>query len=200
MADPHATQAGAPAHDDEHFEVHHLYGTLFFILLNFTAMEYFYAKFHTRGFLSAYLLGTAVILSIVTGVAAAIFKLKFNRYWVYLPLLPAIALSFLPVPLIPGLLILAIIKATLVGMYFMHLKFEGNWVYVMLVPAAFLAAVLVIALIPDIGMKSTHDEGLEDDEVALAPASVENTPTATARIRDITIPSDAISTARAGDP
>ena len=39
----------------------------------------------------------------------------------------------------------AIIKASLVGWYFMHLKFEGKWVYSMLVPAGILAAVFIFA-------------------------------------------------------
>ena len=37
--------------------------------------------------------------------------------------------------LLLGLLVLAVIKAGLVGWYFMHLKFEGNWVYLLIVPA-----------------------------------------------------------------
>ena len=45
----------------------------------------------------------------------------------------------------------AVIKASLVGWYFMHLKFEGKWVYFMLVPAGILAMILIFALIPDIG-------------------------------------------------
>jgi len=37
--------------------------------------------------------------------------------------------------LVLGLLTWATIKATLVGLYFMHLKYEGKWVLGMLVPA-----------------------------------------------------------------
>jgi cytochrome c oxidase subunit IV len=55
--------------------------------------------------------------------------------------------------LLVGLLILAGIKAGLVGWYFMHLKFEGKWVYLLIVPAIVLAAVLVLALVPDQAMK-----------------------------------------------
>lgn len=57
------------------------------------------------------------------------------------------------VSLVLGLMALALTKAALVGMYFMHLKFEGRWVYAMLVPACALAAALVLALIPDIGTR-----------------------------------------------
>jgi cytochrome c oxidase subunit 4 len=56
------------------------------------------------------------------------------------------------VVLVLGLLTWAAIKAALVGLYFMHLKYEGKWVYLALIPAAFLAIVLVTALIPDIVM------------------------------------------------
>ena len=48
--------------------------------------------------------------------------------------------------LLLGLLFWAVIKAGLVGWFFMHLKFEGNWVYIMIVPAFVLATILVLAL------------------------------------------------------
>lgn len=65
--------------------------------------------------------------------------------------------------LVVGLMTWAIIKAALVGWYFMHLKFEGRWVYYMLIPAAFLVGVLVFALMPDIG---TLHEPLEPESEA----------------------------------
>lgn len=71
--------------------------------------------------------------------------------------------------LILGLMVLAVTKASLVGIYFMHLKFEGRWVYLMLVPASILALVLIFALYPDIGQQRTADEDAVDDEVASAP-------------------------------
>ncbi len=67
--------------------------------------------------------------------------------------------------LILGLLGWAIIKAAMVGWYFMHLKFEGKWVYLMLVPAGIFAAILVFALMPDVAFKPVADENLRlDDE------------------------------------
>ena len=48
------------------------------------------------------------------------------------------------------LLVLAVAKAVLVAMYFMHLKFEGRWKHVAVIPPLILAAVLVFALMPDI--------------------------------------------------
>jgi cytochrome c oxidase subunit 4 len=49
------------------------------------------------------------------------------------------------------LIVLAVWKATLVAMFFMHLKFEGKWKYVAVIPPLVLAAIVVFALMPDIG-------------------------------------------------
>jgi cytochrome c oxidase subunit 4 len=73
--------------------------------------------------------------------------------------------------LLTGLLFWAAIKAGLVGWYFMHLKFEGKWVYILIVPAFVLAAILVLALAPDVSMKPTDEEttGVEQS-YRLAPS------------------------------
>ena len=49
-----------------------------------------------------------------------------------------------------AVMLIAVCKASLVAMFFMHLKFEGRWKYVLLVPACALAVILVFALLPDI--------------------------------------------------
>ncbi len=72
--------------------------------------------------------------------------------------------------LVLGLLFWAIIKAGLVGWYFMHLKFEGNWVYIMIVPACILATILVMALMPDMAMKPEDDETPVDVSSYVVPA------------------------------
>ncbi len=66
--------------------------------------------------------------------------------------------------LVLGLLFWAIIKAAMVGWYFMHLKFEGKWVYAMLIPAGFLAAVLTLALFPDVAMQPVTEENPGEEE------------------------------------
>jgi cytochrome c oxidase subunit 4 len=71
--------------------------------------------------------------------------------------------------LVLGLMFWAVIKASMVGWFFMHLKFEGRWVYYMLVPAAMLATVLILALYPDIGTKPIVSEEVEDESVSSAP-------------------------------
>jgi cytochrome c oxidase subunit 4 len=45
-------------------------------------------------------------------------------------------------------------KASLVILVFMHLKYEADWKYVLTIPASIMSAFLVIALIPDVGMRA----------------------------------------------
>lgn len=44
-------------------------------------------------------------------------------------------------------------KALLVILFFMHVKYEANWKYVLTIPAAFMSIFLILALVPDIGMR-----------------------------------------------
>ncbi len=44
-------------------------------------------------------------------------------------------------------------KALLVVLFFMHVKYEANWKYVLTVPQCFMAAFLMLALVPDVGMR-----------------------------------------------
>lgn len=73
--------------------------------------------------------------------------------------------------LVIGLMAMALFKASLVGLYFMHVKMEGKWVYAMIIPACVLAILVVVALIPDIAVgRSTEDFSQpEDDSVMSAP-------------------------------
>ncbi len=70
--------------------------------------------------------------------------------------------------LVLGLLTMALVKAGMVGWYFMHLKFEGNWVYLAIVPACVLAAILVLALCPDQAMRPVDTD--QEETVLRAPA------------------------------
>ncbi|MCH2114983.1 MAG: cytochrome C oxidase subunit IV family protein [Pirellulales bacterium] len=47
-------------------------------------------------------------------------------------------------------------KAMLVIMFFMHLKWEANWKWVLTVPASFMSALLIFALVPDVGLRMRH--------------------------------------------
>jgi cytochrome c oxidase subunit 4 len=71
-----------------------------------------------------------------------------------------------------GLLIWAVIKAGLVGWFFMHLKFEGPWVYGLIIPACVLAAILVLALAPDIAFRPVTEEQEEEEVLRMAPPAI----------------------------
>jgi len=60
-------------------------------------------------------------------------------------------MRFLPL-LIMGLalIILALVKAFLVGMYFMHLKFEKRTLGIIALTPLILCTLLIIALLPDL--------------------------------------------------
>jgi cytochrome c oxidase subunit 4 len=47
-------------------------------------------------------------------------------------------------------------KALLVIAFFMHLKYEADWKYVLTVPASIMSLLLVLALVPDIGLRVYH--------------------------------------------
>jgi cytochrome c oxidase subunit IV len=78
--------------------------------------------------------------------------------------------------LILGLLVWAVIKASMVGWYFMHLKFEGKWVYAMLIPAGILAFILTIALVPDVAMQPVTEESSSEEENPAATSWREPSP------------------------
>jgi cytochrome c oxidase subunit 4 len=44
-------------------------------------------------------------------------------------------------------------KALLVILFFMHVKYEANWKYVLTIPATFMSLFLLLALVPDVGMR-----------------------------------------------
>jgi cytochrome c oxidase subunit 4 len=73
--------------------------------------------------------------------------------------------------LVLGLVTLALIKASMVGWYFMHLKFEKRWVYLLIVPACFMAVLLTLMLYPDMAMKPTDEDAPAEEEARVAPAS-----------------------------
>lgn len=51
----------------------------------------------------------------------------------------------------------AIIKATLVGMYFMHLKWDWNLLYFLIGPIFILAAMMAVVFLPDGVLGPRHD-------------------------------------------
>lgn len=53
-------------------------------------------------------------------------------------------------------MIVAVIKALLVAMFFMHLKYDWNKLYFMLVPSLVVGTILICALLPDITFSQTR--------------------------------------------
>jgi cytochrome c oxidase subunit IV len=101
----------------------------------------------------------------------------YLRVWAILAVLTAIeyfyAMAFkdhFPL-LVSGLVSLALVKAGMVGWYFMHLKFEKKWVYLLIIPACVMAIFLTLMLTPDMAMKPTDEENSGEEESWVAPAS-----------------------------
>ncbi len=61
----------------------------------------------------------------------------------YARMLPLLVMGFL-------LVVLALVKACLVGMYFMHLKFEKRTLGIIALTPLILCTLLIIALLPDL--------------------------------------------------
>ena len=68
----------------------------------------------------------------------------YSSYWPF-PDQPNIGRSFM--------MAVSCTKALLVILFFMHVKYEANWKYVLTIPAAFMSLFLLMALVPDIGLR-----------------------------------------------
>jgi len=55
-----------------------------------------------------------------------------------------------------AMMAVSVCKALLVMLFFMHLIWEANWKYVLTIPATMMSIFLVVALVPDIGMRYNH--------------------------------------------
>jgi cytochrome c oxidase subunit 4 len=66
-------------------------------------------------------------------------------------------------------------KAMLVILFFMHVKYEASWKYVLTIPAAFMSIFLILALVPDIGMRS-HWVSEEREQYMANPRVEHKTP------------------------
>jgi cytochrome c oxidase subunit 4 len=50
-------------------------------------------------------------------------------------------------------------KAMLVILFFMHVKYEANWKYVLTIPASIMSIFLILALVPDVGLRNVEALG-----------------------------------------
>jgi len=73
-------------------------------------------------------------LAVLTAVEIAVAYMRF---------LPLLIMGFM-------LVVLALVKAILVGMYFMHLKFEKRTLGIIALTPLILCTLLIIALLPDL--------------------------------------------------
>ncbi len=65
-------------------------------------------------------------------------------------------------------------KAMLVISYFMHLKWEGAWKWVLTAPMLVMSALLIFALVPDVGMRMRHASQTRMIYAAERPEHVEH--------------------------
>jgi len=81
-----------------------------------------------------------IALCLLTG--ASFFT--YSSYWPF-PKQPKIGWAFM--------MSVSCTKAMLVILFFMHVKYEANWKYVLTIPAAFMSIFLILALVPDVGLR-----------------------------------------------
>jgi cytochrome c oxidase subunit IV len=98
----------------------------------------------------------AVVLAICTGMS-----FLFNQ---------TVHIKLLAFVLILGV---AILKAVLVAMYFMHLKWDWKMLYFLIVPVFILGVTMMVVLLPDVVLGAGHD--------AHEALSIESESTATQR-------------------
>ena len=78
--------------------------------------------------------------------------------------------------LVFGLLSMALVKAGMVGWFFMHLKFERKWVYLLIIPACIMAVLLTLALSPDMAMQPVTEENPEEETFVAPPLETSGPP------------------------
>ncbi len=62
----------------------------------------------------------------------------------------------------------AIIKATLVAVIFMHLKWDWKLLYFLIIPVFIMGAMMMMVLMPDILLGSMHDQQAEIEIAKIA--------------------------------
>jgi cytochrome c oxidase subunit IV len=72
---------------------------------------------------------------------------------------------------------IAVTKASLVMLFFMHLKWEAVWKYVLTIPSIIMAIFLMLALVPDVGLRQRRysEERWKNAAVPTSPAPAHGT-------------------------
>jgi cytochrome c oxidase subunit 4 len=92
-------------------------------------------------------------VGVYLAVAAALVILTACSYWTYTPFWPfgeSLAIKRF------WMMAVSCTKAMLVILFFMHLKWEANWKWILTVPASLMSILLVLALVPDVGLRFIH--------------------------------------------
>ncbi|HMO83299.1 MAG TPA: cytochrome C oxidase subunit IV family protein [Lacipirellulaceae bacterium] len=89
-------------------------------------------------------------VGVYVAVAIALVFLTACSYWTYTPLWPFG--DNVPVKRL-WMMAVSCTKAMLVILFFMHLKWEANWKWILTVPASLMSLLLVLALVPDVGLR-----------------------------------------------
>jgi cytochrome c oxidase subunit IV len=94
--------------------------------------------------------GSTALYLMVTGALCVLTLGSFLTYWdgfrLHVPV-PASRLFMMAI---------AVTKASLVMLFFMHLKWEAVWKYVLTIPSIIMAIFLMLALVPDVGLRRRH--------------------------------------------
>jgi cytochrome c oxidase subunit 4 len=99
-------------------------------------------------------------VGIYVGVAVALVVLTSFSYATQLPLWSSIMGDSAAIKR-TWMMAVSCTKAMLVILFFMHLKWEANWKWILTVPASLMSLLLVLALVPDVGLRfveTTHSQ------------------------------------------
>jgi len=99
-----------------------------------------------------------MLVAIVLGVATAT---SFFFNWLARPVEDGGAAAISRIIAFVLILSVAIIKATLVGLYFMHLKWDWRLLYFLIVPAFILGTMMMFVLLPDTVFSWHNDFSIE---------------------------------------
>ena len=72
------------------------------------------------------------------------------------------------------MMVVSCTKALLVITFFMHLKWEGAWKWVLTAPMIVMSALLIFALVPDVGLRMRHASETRMIHAAERPIEVEH--------------------------
>ena len=109
---------------------------------------------HSAGHQDAHGEHHATGLGVYLGVFGALCVLTGASFWTYADW--PVPWPFHDQPAVGWAFMMAVscTKALLVVLFFMHVKYEASWKYVLTVPPVFMSIFLVLALVPDIGLRN----------------------------------------------